>query len=106
MLLARKGGTNSKLRPENQAKDEDIRASAVQEYLSDLAAENGKTCWAIPLNATLVSLQQIWEKLKGTKVHEIDNQDVEFSLSVWIKPYPCNVFSVWIYIAAFMDEEE
>jgi len=38
-------------------------------------------------------------------MHEIDNQDVEFSLSVMLKPYPCNIFSVWIYIAVFKDDD-
>ena len=60
-----------------------------------------KICWAIPLNSNLTSLQNLWEKLKSTKLHAIDNQDVEFSLSVLVKPYPCNVFSVWIYVAYF-----
>lgn len=37
-------------------------------------------------------------------MHEFDNQDVEFSLSVVLKGYPCNVISVWIYIAMFTDD--
>jgi hypothetical protein len=37
-------------------------------------------------------------------MHEIDSQEVEFSLSVSLKPFPCNVFSVWMYIAVFRDD--
>ena len=47
--------------------------------------------------------------VKNTRIHEIDNQDVEFSLSVKLRAYPCNVVSVWLYIAAFRngdDEDE
>jgi hypothetical protein len=36
-------------------------------------------------------------------MHEIDNQEVEFSLSVLVKAYSSNVFSVWMYIAAYKD---
>jgi len=62
--------------------------------------------WAVPLNCTLVSLEQLWDTLKNVRAHEIDSQDVEFSLSVSLTAYPCNVFSVWIYIAVFRDDLE
>ena len=68
--------------------------------------DNRKKCWAIPLNCTLTNLEAIWEMLKNVRAHEIDSQDVEFSLSVMLSPYPCNVFSVWIYIAVFRDDIE
>ena len=55
----------------------------------------------MPINCTLTSEEALWELVKNTRVHEIDNQDVEFSLSVKCKSYPCGVVSVWIYIAAF-----
>lgn len=51
----------------------------------------------------LNSLEEVWEALKNTRMHEIDYQDVEFSLSVLLKAYPCNIYSVWIYIAVFRD---
>jgi hypothetical protein len=53
---------------------------------------------------TLTSrIEDLWEIVKSTKVHEIDNQDVEFALSVMVRPYPCNIFSVWIYLSVFKD---
>ena len=59
---------------------------------------------AVPLNTTLgSSLETIWQLVKNTRMHEIDLQEAEFSLSVSITPYPSNVFSVWIYIACFKD---
>jgi len=39
-------------------------------------------------------------------MHEYDNQDVEFSLSVQLTAYPNNVISVWIYVAMYIDEIE
>lgn len=102
---ARNGGTISKMRDESEDKDEDIRSSIVQEYLKEIASKYQKKCWAIPLNSSLISLDQIWEMVKCTRMHEIDNQSVEFSLSVMLKAYPSNVISVWIYLAVFTEQE-
>lgn len=38
-------------------------------------------------------------------MHEHDNQDVEFSLSVQLMAYSCNIISVWVYIAMFRDAD-
>lgn len=58
------------------------------------------------MNCTLVSLEGIWDALKNTRFHEYDNHEVEFSISVSVKAYPCNILSVWIYIAMFIDDFE
>jgi hypothetical protein len=105
MLYARRGGTNSKLRGD-QPKDEDIRTNIVQTYVEELAKGYRKKVWGIPINARLSSLEDLWEALKNTRLHEIDSQDVEFSLSVMLRSYPSNVYSVWIYIAVFRDDME
>jgi hypothetical protein len=36
-------------------------------------------------------------------VHHLNRHDVEFSIAVHIEPYPANVMSVWVYLAAFVD---
>lgn len=74
------------------------------QYLKEIAGEVGKQCWAIPINCTLTSMETLWEELKNVRMHEYDNQDVEFSLSVQLKAYPCNVISVWVYVAMFTDD--
>ena len=103
MLQARRGGTNSRLRG-GAAEDEDVQASLVQRTLADLVAgDRRKQFWAVPLNTTFSSQEAIWEMVKNTRAHEIDHQEVEFSLSVMLKPYPSNVFSVWAYIAVLRD---
>jgi hypothetical protein len=53
-----------------------------------------------------LSLDDLWEKLKNTKMHEMDFPDAIFSLTVLLKPYSSNVFSVWIYIAVIKDVHE
>ena len=85
--------------------DEDIQASLVQRTLAELAgtADGRKHFWAVPLNTTFSSQESIWEMVKNTRAHEIDHQEVEFSLSVMLTPYPSNVFSVWVYIAVLRD---
>ena len=105
MLQARRGGTNSEFRGEGAVVDEDIQASLVQRTLAELAgtADGRKHFWAVPLNTTFSSQESIWEMVKNTRAHEIDHQEVEFSLSVMLRAYPSNVFSVWVYISVLRD---
>jgi len=106
MRFGRRGGTLSKMEPQVsvKSKDEDIRASMVQQYLEKIAKRCKKKVFAVPINMTLEKkLDPIWEKLKCIKAHEIDSHEVEFSLTVNIYPYPSNVFSVWVYIAVYRD---
>jgi hypothetical protein len=42
MLHARKGGSRSKMRPEDEDPDEDIRGTLVQKFLENIANESGK----------------------------------------------------------------
>lgn len=104
MLQARRGGTNSRLRGPGARMDEDIQATLVQRTLERAGAGGGrKQFWAVPLNTTFSSEEAIWEMVRNTRAHEIDHQEVEFSLSVMLKAYPHNVFSVWVYIAVSRD---
>ena len=59
--------------------------------------------WGFPINCTFTSLENLWKKVQTTKMHAVNRQDVEFSLSVFILPYPSNILSVWVYLAAFVD---
>ena len=125
MKNARRGGTDSELRkekkngiydwPEDYQKDEDVRSFMMQQvsiyqsnnyqYMNIMAQEHNKEVIAFPLNCYLSSsLEPIWTMLKNTKMHMIDIQEAEFSLSVMIEAYPSNVFSVWLYIACFKDQ--
>ena len=42
----------------------------------------------------------LWEEVKNTKIHDIQDDEAEFSLYVYIAPYPHNVLSVWFYLLA------
>jgi hypothetical protein len=66
--------------------------------------ERSKRVWGFPLNTSYTSLDDFWKLVKQTKMHMVNRQDVEFSIAVHIVPYPANVKSVWIYMAAFIDK--
>lgn len=59
----------------------------------------GRDIYGFPLNMPFVSVEQIWEEVSNTEIHNILSDDIEFVLSVCIFPYPNYVMSVWIYIA-------
>ncbi len=60
--------------------------------------------WGLPINMNMTSEKQIWEELKSVRMHEIDDHYVEFSLTVHLKPYPGNIFSVWLFVAMFKEK--
>lgn len=55
-----------------------------------------------PLNMPYTTIDAVTEAVYATGVHFIDEKDVTFALAVYLHPYPCNVISVWIYIAALL----
>lgn len=61
----------------------------------------GKRTWGFPINMSFVTLDLLWEEVKNTKLHAIQDRNAEFSLSVYVKSYSSNVLSVWLYLAVF-----
>uniref|UniRef100_A0A1B6DJ12 Coiled-coil and C2 domain-containing protein 2A n=1 Tax=Clastoptera arizonana TaxID=38151 RepID=A0A1B6DJ12_9HEMI len=60
-----------------------------------------KMC-GFPMNFVFTSIQDIIEAIKATGIHSNENADVEFALAVYIHTYPCNVISVWVYLASLL----
>lgn len=52
-----------------------------------------------PLNFAYTRIEEIEEAVKGTGVHCYENPDAEFALAVYVHPYPCDIISVWVYVA-------
>jgi len=74
------------------------------QFLDQLGQDyNNKRVWGFPLNTTFTSLENLWKLVQTTKMHAVPRQDVEFGLAVYIKAYPANMLSVWVYLAAFVD---
>jgi coiled-coil and C2 domain-containing protein 2A len=59
------------------------------------------TPWGFPINKTFTSLEDLWQVVKATRIHDIDDRTAQFSLSVYVHQYPCNILSVWMYICAY-----
>ena len=119
MLTARRSGVHSSMRIQDgkQQAADDIRSFLVQQvssnlfltlqYLQEIAKDRNKSLIAVPINCCFNygAEEDIWNHVEATKMHEIDLQDAEFSLSVNVQAYPSNVWSVWVYICCFKDNE-
>lgn len=55
-----------------------------------------------PINLCTSDMDTIVEAVHATGVHSSEAADVEFALAVHITAYPCNVLSLWIYIASLV----
>ena len=51
-----------------------------------------------PLHITHSDASYILKSIEQTRIHDNENDKVEFALGVYIHPYPNDVLSVWIYL--------
>ncbi|XP_037084819.1 coiled-coil and C2 domain-containing protein 2A-like [Pollicipes pollicipes] len=58
-----------------------------------------KVC-GVPLNVPYHSHEAVVESLFALGVHKNDSRDAEFALAVHMEPYPSDIVSVWVYVAA------
>ena len=62
--------------------------------------ENHLKMTGFPLNMAYTDVNSITEAVYATGVHLVEDKKVEFALAVYVHPYPCNILSVWVYIAS------
>ena len=55
-----------------------------------------------PRNVAFTGLPQVLAALAATRVHEVEEESAQFALAVAVVPYPCEVFSVWVYAVALL----
>ncbi|XP_062546525.1 coiled-coil and C2 domain-containing protein 2A [Armigeres subalbatus] len=55
-----------------------------------------------PINLPYTNLTTIIAQVKSTGIHLNSENKVEFSLGVYIKEYPSNIFSVWIFLVSLI----
>ncbi|XP_077440044.1 coiled-coil and C2 domain-containing protein 2A isoform X2 [Vanacampus margaritifer] len=55
-----------------------------------------------PLHMAFSEMGPVVEAVYSTGVHTIQTANVEFSLAVYVHPYPNNVLSVWVYLASLV----
>lgn len=53
-----------------------------------------------PINLPYTNLSTIIAQVKSTGIHLNSENKVEFSLGVYIKEYPSNIYSVWIFLVS------
>ncbi|XP_014273915.1 coiled-coil and C2 domain-containing protein 2A [Halyomorpha halys] len=55
-----------------------------------------------PINMPYSSPSELVDAVKSTGVHMNDAPEIEFSIAVYIHPFPNNVISVWVYVASLI----
>lgn len=55
-----------------------------------------------PVQMTYSSLSAVVERVRSTGIHRHADGAVEFALTVYVQPYPCNVLSLWVFLVALV----
>lgn len=55
-----------------------------------------------PVHMSYCSMSAVVERVRATGIHLNADGQVEFSLTVHVQPYPCNVLSVWVFLLALV----
>eukprot|EP00741_Cyanophora_paradoxa_P005183 tig00000852_g5023.t1 len=56
--------------------------------------------FGFPINVSYTDLESVGRAVENTRIHDSDDRSLEFALAVHVHPYPCRVFSIWIYLAS------
>jgi hypothetical protein len=60
--------------------------------------------YGFPINLGYTSLKEIWEQIKLTNIHLIDNEKYELCLYVYVNPLLDGVNCVWIFLTILKKE--
>jgi hypothetical protein len=55
------------------------------------------TAYGAPLHCTFKQLQDVVEMVRATGLHRVEDEAAQFAVAVAVVPYPCDIFSVWVY---------
>lgn len=55
-----------------------------------------------PLSMPYTDNEAVVETVFATGVHLTEDKKAEYSLAVYVHPYPCSVLAVWIYVAVLI----
>ena len=58
---------------------------------------NDRELHAVTLNFPYTDTEAVLDKIKTVGAHECMHDDVQYLLAVHVAPYPCGIFSVWVY---------
>ena len=52
---------------------------------------------AVALNLPYTDVEAVVDQVRATRIHETRETEANYVLAVYVKAYPCGVFSVWLY---------
>ncbi|XP_054706800.1 LOW QUALITY PROTEIN: coiled-coil and C2 domain-containing protein 2A-like [Uloborus diversus] len=55
-----------------------------------------------PLTMPYTENEAVIEAVFATGVHLTEDKNAEFSLAVYIHPYPCSILAIWVYVAVLI----
>ncbi|KAG8187652.1 hypothetical protein JTE90_005504 [Oedothorax gibbosus] len=59
-----------------------------------------------PLTMPYTDTESVIETVFATGIHLTEDATAEFSVAVYIHPYPCCILAVWVYVAVLMPRKE
>ena len=72
---------------------------SLQNQIKDELNCKDNNIYGFTLNLSYTTMKEIWQQIKLTNVHLIGGENTEISLSIYVDPLPCDVKSVWIFLA-------
>ena len=72
---------------------------SLQHQIKDELNCKDNNIYGFTLNLSYTTMKEIWQQIKLTNVHLIGGENTEISLSIYVDPLPCDVKSVWIFLA-------
>ena len=72
---------------------------SLQHQIKDELNCKNNNIYGFTLNLSYTTMKEIWQQIKLTNVHLIGGENTEISLSIYVDPLPCDVKSVWIFLA-------
>ncbi|XP_029649306.1 coiled-coil and C2 domain-containing protein 2A-like isoform X1 [Octopus sinensis] len=83
--------------------EENCTNITIKEHITDI--EHSWSSYKIsgsPINMSFTDIPSVVQSIYEMGIHSYDTSNVEFALAVYIHPYPNNILSVWVYIAALV----
>lgn len=58
-----------------------------------------------PLSMPYTDNEAVVETVFATGVHLTEDKNAEYSIAVYLHPYPCSILAVWIYVAVLINRK-
>lgn len=81
--------------------------AAMHEIESDfrMVGRRGRTVFGLPFNQPYTEFRRIWEAVRDSRILDLGGEQAEYAVKVRVFPYASGVLSVWVFVAAAVDED-